>query len=333
MKRKTILDSIDVPKPCSANWDEMTGGDEVRFCSFCEKDIYNLSAMNRQKAEKLVKDSKGKICVRYEKNSQGKIVTAPPKLTQITRRATIAAGVLATTLSLSTMSYAQGEPIIRNDKSKNIEEKADKKSISKQGLASISGNVKDSGEGLIPVANITLIDLKTMKTFQTNVNFKGFYEFKDIPPSIYELIVESLGFKKTIYTSIEIQKDSILKKDIILEISEATNCPLPDTDYKKVKATISGKIRDSAGAILQNVKLILKNKKTKKSLTIYSKKDGSYQFLNLESGKYEFRVEMQGFKKTKIKDLKITEDSRIEKDFILEGNVEVTIGLIVISEE
>jgi hypothetical protein len=104
--KKKLLDSINVKIPCYESWEKMSGNDEVRFCSHCEKDIYNLSEMNRVEAEKLVKTSKGKICVRYVKTPQGKFITNLPKLHKITRQA-MTAGALVTTLSLSALAYSQ----------------------------------------------------------------------------------------------------------------------------------------------------------------------------------------------------------------------------------
>ena len=59
MKKKKLLDSINVKSPCSESWDEMFGNDEVRFCSHCAKNVHNLSAMTRQKAKELIKNSNG----------------------------------------------------------------------------------------------------------------------------------------------------------------------------------------------------------------------------------------------------------------------------------
>ena len=43
MKRKSLLDLINVPVPCSQSWDEMTGDDKARHCQTCDKDIHNIS--------------------------------------------------------------------------------------------------------------------------------------------------------------------------------------------------------------------------------------------------------------------------------------------------
>jgi hypothetical protein len=99
-KKNSLLDRIDVREPCTESWEQMTGNNEVRFCSHCSKNVYDLSSYTRQRAEKLVRDSNGGLCVRYRKDERGRVITAPPKFTQIKRHAKIAAGVLATTLSV-----------------------------------------------------------------------------------------------------------------------------------------------------------------------------------------------------------------------------------------
>lgn len=115
-KKNNLLDGIDVREPCTENWEEMTGNHEVRFCSHCSRNVFDLSAYTRQRAEKLVRDSNGGICVRYRKDERGRVVTAPPRFTQIKRHARIAAGVLATTISVASMAYTQGNPRLPNGK-------------------------------------------------------------------------------------------------------------------------------------------------------------------------------------------------------------------------
>ena len=53
----------------------MKGDDRARFCTHCRKNVYNLSAMPRDEAERLVCESAGSLCVRYERTSAGEVVT------------------------------------------------------------------------------------------------------------------------------------------------------------------------------------------------------------------------------------------------------------------
>ena len=48
------LEVIDIPDPCPVDWNDMRGDERVRFCRHCALHVYNLSAMTRDAAERLV---------------------------------------------------------------------------------------------------------------------------------------------------------------------------------------------------------------------------------------------------------------------------------------
>ena len=70
-----VLESIRIAQPCSADWDDMSGDDRVRFCGKCEKNVYNLSAMSREEGEALVRDKEGRLCVRLYQRADGTVIT------------------------------------------------------------------------------------------------------------------------------------------------------------------------------------------------------------------------------------------------------------------
>ena len=76
MSRHAVsLEVIDIARPCPANWDEMRGDDAVRFCKHCSLNVYNLSAMSREAAERLVAEREGKLCVRFYRRLDGTVIT------------------------------------------------------------------------------------------------------------------------------------------------------------------------------------------------------------------------------------------------------------------
>src|SRR5688572_438054 len=71
-----LLDSVKVASPCDRDWNEMLGDDRVRYCLGCEKNVFNLSAMNRDEAEQLLQERVGKeLCVRFYQRADGTILT------------------------------------------------------------------------------------------------------------------------------------------------------------------------------------------------------------------------------------------------------------------
>jgi hypothetical protein len=82
------LDLIQIASPCEADWDAMQGDDRSRYCGECKKHVYNLSAMTRPEAEKLVFEREGRLCVRFYRRHDGTVLTAdcPVGLRGVRRR-------------------------------------------------------------------------------------------------------------------------------------------------------------------------------------------------------------------------------------------------------
>ena len=53
----------------------MAGDGPVRFCQHCRKNVYNLSEMPRDDAERLVCESAGSLCVRFYRSRGGEVLT------------------------------------------------------------------------------------------------------------------------------------------------------------------------------------------------------------------------------------------------------------------
>jgi hypothetical protein len=88
------LDHVSIAAPCNVGWDNMVGNERVRFCNQCNLNVYNLSAMAKNDAERLVSQTEGRLCVRYYRRADGTILTenCPVGLRALKRRASRIAG-------------------------------------------------------------------------------------------------------------------------------------------------------------------------------------------------------------------------------------------------
>lgn len=75
-KQRISLQEIEIAKPCQASWDKMVGDDQVRHCSLCHKNVYNLSAMSEAEALELLQEKEGNLCVRLYKRADGTVITS-----------------------------------------------------------------------------------------------------------------------------------------------------------------------------------------------------------------------------------------------------------------
>ena len=76
---RDAIDQIEISSPCTVSWDEMraAGGDgRVRFCGQCRQNVYNVEAMSRVEARRLIAAREGRVCVRILRRPDGTVVTA-----------------------------------------------------------------------------------------------------------------------------------------------------------------------------------------------------------------------------------------------------------------
>ena len=87
----TVLNAIEIPSPCSADWSAMPGDDRKRFCQGCQKHVHNLSALTAAEASELVSSDPVLPCIRLSRGADGTVVTAERRRPRLAR---LAAGVL-----------------------------------------------------------------------------------------------------------------------------------------------------------------------------------------------------------------------------------------------
>lgn len=108
--RSPVLDDLRIAAPCPASWDAMRGSDRVRFCDRCQLHVYDLSEMSRREAERLIEQTKGRVCVRFWRRADGTILTqnCPVGLRWLRRRLAWVIGRAAALLGLTVGVAAAG---------------------------------------------------------------------------------------------------------------------------------------------------------------------------------------------------------------------------------
>ena len=234
MQKKHFVDSIRVADPCSENWDEMTGTDQVRFCTHCAKDVNNISTLTKKEAMRLVRKSRGRLCVRYRTEPR----TNRPIFKDSVARAALtgaAAGILGASL-LSGNAYAQGNaesfPLVQIERVQNTGDAS----------AKISGYVTDPDGAAIAYALVSITNQETLHSQVQNASAEGFYEFKDLPAGKYKLRFEGGGFAsqeiENVYASdaSEIRRDGKLS---LLQVSETVEVKAEKVEWQVTVGVIA----------------------------------------------------------------------------------------------
>src|SRR2546422_6140536 len=109
---------------------------------------------------------------------------------------------------------------------------------------SISGLVKDPTGAVVPGAKVTVTDTATNAQQTTVSNANGEFQFLQLSPSTYSLVVEAKGFKKTV-SSVLVQVDQITRAEMTLEVGEMTQsvqveaaAPLLENDRSTLSSVV-----------------------------------------------------------------------------------------------
>lgn len=226
MSARKLLDQVQVNTPCSADWDAMIGNDQIRFCEHCNLSVHNLSHMTPKRALHLVAVSKGRLCVRYYRDSTGSLITGvlPQKLHSIGRRASkIAAGAFSAALTLSSGGGIRAESSQRHSPFAGYEtaglESAKRVEGSSSSNPTLLGTVIDPNGAVIANATVTLVDESGRERVALTSD-NGEYQFQDLSSGVYKLLIQAPGFKAAEIAQVAVQSAASTRMDANLEVGE-----------------------------------------------------------------------------------------------------------------
>ncbi len=113
---------------------------------------------------------------------------------------------------------------------------------------SVSGFVKDGTGAVVPGAKVTLTNTSTNVQITATSDVNGEYQFPQLAPSTYALVVESKGFKKTTIASVLVQVDQITRAEVTLEVGSVTDsvqveavAPLLENDKSTLSSVVDSR--------------------------------------------------------------------------------------------
>ncbi len=73
--RLPVLQNAEIATPCPARWEDMKGDERVRFCDQCSLHVYNVAELTEAEAERLIRETEGRLCGRIYRRADGTILT------------------------------------------------------------------------------------------------------------------------------------------------------------------------------------------------------------------------------------------------------------------
>ncbi|HVG33041.1 MAG TPA: ankyrin repeat domain-containing protein [Pyrinomonadaceae bacterium] len=219
---KTILDRISIPSPCSADWDQMVGNEQVRFCLHCSKHVNNLSEMTRKQALEMVSRSKGRLCVRYYRRPDGHVQstsTSHSQLYQIKRRASLlATGAFTAVLGLASGVAAQTSAPAEQSAASSLQ-RADANDNALPVIdlrnATLKATITDPNGAVIPGALLTLVNQNTGLEQTAASDSEGQHRFENLEAGSYTLKTAAMGFDASQLQGITVEAGQ--EQDVTLE--------------------------------------------------------------------------------------------------------------------
>ena len=197
MPARDLLTQLEIKKPCSADWDQMTGNSRIRFCEHCQLSVNDLSSLTLKRVRRLIAKSKGQLCVRYHRDPAGNPILAqvPEKLNRIGKRVSrVAAGMFTATLGLSN---ASGNAATSTQAYQEVFVPVQIQSAAVQAPmgATLSGILSDSSGVPISGAGVTLLTVDRTFFSGTMTDDSGKFAFEGLLPGRYWLRIEAFGYK------------------------------------------------------------------------------------------------------------------------------------------
>jgi hypothetical protein len=180
-----MLDRLSIAAPCTADWDQMPGTDQVRHCSQCNKNVYNLSAMTRCQAEALLRETEGRLCARLYRRADGTILTenCPAGLRAMGRRISRVAGAAMSAMAALSSAAAVQFPIFPIP------------SELRKSTSVITGVVEDESGAAIPNANVEIVADSSGSTLTMRTDSFGRFRAESLALGSYAIRIEALGFQ------------------------------------------------------------------------------------------------------------------------------------------
>src|SRR6266852_3151597 len=120
-----------------------------------------------------------------------------------------------------------------------------------QTFGSIGGETRDSSGAIVAGAVVTVVNSGTNATRAVATNEAGEYAFPSLPPGIYTVKAEKIGFKSVVRNQIELQVQLAARIDVELQIGQVS-------ESIEVKADAALLVTDNAtvGTVIENKRIV-----------------------------------------------------------------------------
>lgn len=201
--RNERLDRLAILSPCPESWQAMNGDERTRFCSRCQKHVYDLAALEAREIDALIEATQGRLCARITRDRSGRMITREPEPSPFhlpdavpARRASpIVAAVVTAVVGLTGAAWAEAPASPPAAASPAAPATPDAAHPSGPGGAVLSGRTLDDHGFALPGTTVLLRHSKEGWKLYAVTDAQGWFEFRNLPSSVYDVEAELEGFE------------------------------------------------------------------------------------------------------------------------------------------
>jgi hypothetical protein len=220
--RKNLLDRVEIASPCTANWDAMTGTDQIRFCSECRKYVYNLSEMTRREAEALLASRGNQMCARLIRDLNGATLSVdslPPVRLLGWKPGPVASAVVSAIISITPGAgvLANGQSPSHSSQSVDASGHRTHRPAPGTMTSTITGIVSDENTAPMSGAIVTLTSESTGEALSQLTSEEGEFRFEGLPARTYIVEVRFKGYRVAAHHDVNLQQGEARRFDVAME--------------------------------------------------------------------------------------------------------------------
>ena len=219
MKKKPANLHLQIPEPCSQNWEEMIPLPGGRFCHHCEKTVIDFTGMTDKQIASLYKRRQGRVCGLFRQGQLNRSLPLPEPVNRWQRFRAIGAllsGLLLNGVAAAQTAIQKPLAVIQAP----VQEADEQSTVEAAGV--LKGVVKDETGELLTGASVALFsgDGPGNLGAGTATDEKGRFELK-IPAGIQQfwLVFSYVGYEEQ--AIVPIQAITNPEKDIEVQMKRA----------------------------------------------------------------------------------------------------------------
>jgi carboxypeptidase family protein len=201
---------INIPHPCSQNWDEMTVNGIGRHCEHCTKTVIDFTTWSDTALYNFFAKNSAGVCGRFLSAQTDRYINIPYQPHSRLYRIAVALGL--------TLIFTQTPDLLAQSRPPKTEQTSILKQIDSTGNegGGITGRIFDDKKEPLPSAVVEVFQNGVLKGGKVT-DFDGNYKIKSLEPGLYDIVVLYAGYDSILLNGFVVSPNSTSSQNFQLQ--------------------------------------------------------------------------------------------------------------------